>query len=236
MRTLSDPRRFRRLVAGVCLIAAPVTLLVGALLHPQIERDGAAHLAVVAESPDRYYAAHTVLLVGLVLLLFAILGLVHLLRRGAPALGHVGGGLAIIGLFGPTALVAVDGIAVTQMAQPGSSPEEMAALVDRIKESSGLAAIAGAGALALMLGMLALAYGAWRARAVQPWAAVGIAIGALVFFVGQVTDNRLIFAAAFAVYLAALGSVEWRILSESDEEWAGQPAPAAAAPAHPAPG
>jgi hypothetical protein len=31
---LSDARHFRRLVAGFCLIAVPVTLLIGALVHP----------------------------------------------------------------------------------------------------------------------------------------------------------------------------------------------------------
>ncbi len=224
MLAVSDTRHFRRLVAGICLIAAPAVLLVGAVVHPQVGDTGAAHLAVVAESPDRYYAAHAIILAGLVLFLPAVLGLMHLLRESATAFGHVGGGLAMIGLFGATAVVAVDGIAVSQMGQPEASAEEMAALLDRIKESAGLRAVAVVGAVAFLLGVLLLAYGLWRARAVQPWMAGGIAAAAIVVFIGQVTDNRFIFVIAFAIYLVALGALGWRILTESDEEWARDPA------------
>ena len=231
MLGVSDARHFRRLVAGLCLIAAPVVLLVGAVVHPQVGDAGAAHLAVVAENPDRYYAAHAIILAGLALFLPAVLGLMHLLRERATAFGHVGGGLAMIGLFGATAVVAVDGIAVSQMGQPEASAEEMAALLDRIKESAGLRGVAVVGAVAFLLGVLLLAYGLWRARALQPWMAGGISAAAIVVFIGQVTDNRFIFAIAFAIYLVALGPIGWRILTESDEEWARDPARPAATPA-----
>jgi len=229
MLAVSDARHFRRLVAGICFIVAPVVLLVGAIVHPQIEEAGAAHLAVVAENPDRYYAAHAIILAGLALFLPAILGLMHLLRERATAFGHVGGGLAMIGLLGATAVVAVDGIAVSQMGQAEGNAAEMALLLDRIKESAGLRSVAVVGAVSLLLGVLLLAYGLWRARAVQSWLAGGLAVGAIVFFIGQVTDNRFIFAIAFAVYLVALGPIGWRILVESDDDWARGPAPPAAA-------
>jgi Domain of unknown function (DUF4386) len=222
---LSDARHFRRLAAGFCLIAAPLVLFVGAVVHPQSKEDSAAHLAVVGDNPDRYYAAHALLLIGLALFLPAILGLMHLLRVDATAFGHVGGGLTMIGLLGATAVVAVDGVAVTQMGQPEASPQEMAALLDRIKESAGFRAIAVIGAVSFLLGALLLAYGLWRARAVQPWVAAGIAVGAIAVFIGQVTDNRTIFAIAFAIYLVALGPLGWRLLTESDEEWAREPQP-----------
>ena len=230
MLGVSDARHFRKLVAGICLIAAPVVLLVGAVVHPQVEDEGAAHLAVVADNPDRYYAAHAIILAGLALFLPAVLGLMHLLRERATAFGHVGGGLAMIGLFGATAVVAVDGIAVSQMGQPEASAEEMAALLDRIKESAGLRAVAVVGAVSFLLGVLLLAYGLRRARAVQPWMAGGIAAAGTVVFIGQVTDNRFIFAIAFAIYFVALGPIGWRILTESDEQWAPDPALPAATP------
>jgi hypothetical protein len=220
MLGLSDARHFRRLVAGFCLIAAPIVLLVGAGLHPLIERDGAAHLAVVRENPDRYFVAHAILLLGLVLFLPAVLGLMHLLRQRATAFGHVGGGLAMIGLFGATAIVAVDGIAVSQMGRPGVSPAEMATLLDGIKESVGLRIVAVVAGISLLSSILLLAYGSWRARVLQPWAAGALAVAAIVFFLGQVTDNSRIFAAAFAIYLVALGPLGWRTLTESDEQWA----------------
>ena len=70
---------FRRPVAGFCLIAAPVVLLVGALVHPRSKDDAAAPIAIVSDNADRYYAAHAILLAGLALFLPAVLGL----NRGA---------------------------------------------------------------------------------------------------------------------------------------------------------
>jgi hypothetical protein len=217
---LSDTHHFRRVVAGFCLMAAPVVLFAGAIAHPQSEDEAAAHLAVVAEDPNRYYAAHAVLLVGLALLLPAILALGHLLSERATALGHVGGAVAIIGLLGATALVAVDGIAITQMGQPNANPNEMAALLDRIKESAGFRAIAVVGAVSMLTGVLLLALGLWRTSAAHPLAAAGVAVAAIAFFIGQVTDDRRIFAIAFAIYLIVLAPLGWKILRGSDEDWA----------------
>lgn len=92
-------------------------------------------------------------------------------------------------------------------------------------------AIAVVGAIAFLLGMLLLACGLWRTRAVQRWGAGAIAAAAIVVFIGQVADNRAIFAIAFAIYLVGLGPLGWKILTESDEEWARVPAPPSATPA-----
>lgn len=191
----------------------------------------AAHLDVVRESPGRYFLAHATLLVGLALYLPVILAFMHLLRERSASFGHLGGGLAMIGLFGATAIVAVDGIAVSQMGQPEADAEEMAALLDRIQESNGLRAIAVGSALALLVGvLLLLAYALWRESAVHPLTAGGMAIAAVVFFIGQVTDNRLIFALAFAVYFVSLAPLGRRILAETDPEWVARSATPERAP------
>jgi hypothetical protein len=221
MRTLSNSSRFRRLGAGLCMIAAPLMLLVGALLHPDSGGSASAHIAAIAANPGRNYTSHTTILVGLVFFLGVILSLVHLLGARAPAVANVGGVLAIIGLFGATSIVAVDGIAFSQMGQPDADAQEMAALLDRIMKSAGARAIAVVGALSFLLGMLVLAYRLWRARVVGSWVAPGVATAAIGLFLGQVTDNRVIFAIAFAVYLVTLGPLGWTTLSQSDDEWAG---------------
>lgn len=230
---LSDPRHFRRLLAAYCLIAAPVVLLIGATVHPQSKDVATEHLAVVADNPARYYVAHAILLAGLVLLLPALLGIMHLLRERATAFGLIGGGLAMIGLFGAASIVAVDGITISQMGQPQANVEEMAALLDRIKESAGLRAIAVVGAVSFLVGMLLLAYGVWREKVVQPLVAGLIAAAAITFFVGQVIDNQIIFAIAFAIYLIGFGLLGRRILAQSDEEWALVSAGPAATPVRP---
>ena len=225
MRTLSDTRRFRRLGGGLCMIAAPPTLLVGALLHPDSGGSASAHVAAIAADPGRNYASHTAILVGLALFLGVILGLVHLLGERAPVAANVGGTLAILGLLGATSIVAVDGIAFSQLGQPEANAAEMAALLDRIMESAGARVIAVVGAFSFLVGMLVLAYGLWRTRAVRSWVAPALAAAAIAFFVGQVTDNPVVFAIAFALYLVSLGPLGWATLSQSDAEWAGEAAP-----------
>ena len=102
MSEIADARCLNGRIAGACLVAAPAVLLVGALIHPQVSHDASAHLAVVAQSPGRYYAAHAILLAGLVLFLPALLALVRPLSGTATAFNQLGGALAIIGLFGAT--------------------------------------------------------------------------------------------------------------------------------------
>jgi hypothetical protein len=58
-----------------------------------------------------------------------------------------------------------------------------------------------------------------------------IAVAAIAVFIGQVTDNRIIFAIAFGLYVVALAPLGRRILTESDEEWVRESAPPAAAAA-----
>jgi hypothetical protein len=113
------------------------------------------------------------------------------------------------------------------MAQPKANADEMTALLDRILESAGFRAIGLIGAVALLLGVLLLAYGLWRAGAMQPWMAGATAVAAIVVLVAQLTHNRVIFAIAFAIYVVALAPLGWRILTESDEDW--EPAPASPA-------
>ena len=216
---LSDATHFRRLVAGFCLNRC-ASDPAGRSTHPPSGKEAAAaHLAVVGEDPGRYALAHALLLLGLALFLPVVLALMHLLRDHGTTLGNLGSGLAVFGLFGATAVVAVDGIAVSQMGQPGAGIQEMSALLDRIKESPGLRGAAVVAGVALMLGMVLLAIGLWQARAVRLWVAAMVAAGAIAFFVGVATDNRIIFAMAFALYLAALGPLGWRILRETDDEW-----------------
>ncbi len=150
-------------------------------------------------------------------------------RSDRRRLANLGGVLATVGVLGATSIVAVDGIAFTQIGQSDANAEQMVALLDRIMESTGARAIAVVGALSFLLGMLLLAYGLWQARVARLWIAPAVAAAAIGFFLGQVTDDPVIFATAFALYLVALAPLGWAVLSKSDDEWAGDQAPTAVA-------
>src|SRR6476469_7242488 len=85
---MSDAHHFRKMVAGFCMIFAPLCVLVGFIVDPD--------------------AAYAFLFVGAILMVPAALGLMHMLREREVAYGHMGGGLSLIGLMGMTGLIGLD--------------------------------------------------------------------------------------------------------------------------------
>jgi hypothetical protein len=101
-------RLYQRLAAG-SLIVAPLVLLAGELLHPELHLDPARQLAVAAANPDRWYLAHLLSLIGFALLVPAILGLTRLVGQGRAALADLGGTLALLGVLAASGLLSIDG-------------------------------------------------------------------------------------------------------------------------------
>ena len=85
---ISDAHHFRKMVAGFCMLFAPICLLIGFIVDPD--------------------ASYAFLFVGAILMVPAALGLMHMLREREVAFGHLGGGLSLIGLMGMAGLVGMD--------------------------------------------------------------------------------------------------------------------------------
>jgi hypothetical protein len=88
MSGISDAHHFRKMVAGFCMLFAPLCMLVGFIVDPD--------------------ASYAFLFVGAVLMVPAALGLMHMLREREVVFGHLGGGLSLIGLMGTAGLVGMD--------------------------------------------------------------------------------------------------------------------------------
>src|SRR3954469_23964102 len=88
MSGISDAHHFRKMVAGFCMLFAPLCMLVGFIVDPD--------------------ASYAFLFIGAVLMVPAALGLMHMLREREVAFGHLGGGLSLIGLMGMAGLVGMD--------------------------------------------------------------------------------------------------------------------------------
>ena len=214
---LSDAHHFRKMLAGACMVVAPVVLLVAMVIHPTSDMDEATQVATIADNLDAWYVAHLLAFVAIVLMVPALLGLMHMLRERQVALGHVGGGLAMLGLLAFTGIVAME-LVMWQMAGAGSTAEAVA-LLERLNETAGIVFPFVLLSFGFSLGMAFLAVGLYRARAVQSWMAVFVAVGALAFgFAIAVATNWLtIVAAAFLV--VGLGAIGRMVLRETDEAW-----------------
>src|SRR3954469_26013585 len=152
MRGLSDAHHFRRMVAGTCMVFGPLLALVSGIVQPDPKLNEAQQLAVVAGHMDAWYAAQVIALVAIALAVPAVLGLMHMLREREVAWGHVGGGLALLGLLAYTGIVTL-GLVQWQMAAGDSD------LLHRLNHTAGTEFPFAAGALAFGLGMVCLSIG-----------------------------------------------------------------------------
>jgi hypothetical protein len=214
---LSDAHHFRKIVAGACMVVAPLVLLAAMVIHPASDMDEATQVATIADNLDAWYVAHLLALVSIALTVPAVLGLMHMLREREVAFGHVGGGLAMLGLLAFAGVVGME-LVMWQMVAGGSTREAVA-LLERLNETAGIVIPLLLVSFGLSLGLVCLAIGLYRARAVQSWMAISVASGAILLGVafGAALNWLAIVAAAFLV--VGLGAIGRMVLRETDEAW-----------------
>jgi hypothetical protein len=217
MFSLKDSHHFRKMVAGVCMVLAPALILVAEVVHPERHSDAGEQLAVIAANQDAWYAAHLVAIAGIVLLLPAVLGLMHMLREREPMWGALGGGLGMLGVVATSMIIAIEGFVGWQAGAQNST--EMVALFDAMQESAGIVVPVFVMGLALNLGVIALAFGMFRARAIHPWMAAALMLAAIGFGIAGFGAIGWLGIVSAAVLFVALGSVGRMVLRESDEDW-----------------
>jgi hypothetical protein len=199
------------------MVVAPFVLLVAMVIHPASDMDEATQVATIADNLDAWYVAHLLAFVAIMLMVPALLGLMHMLRERQVALGHVGGGLALVGLLAFTGLVAME-LVLWQMAGAGNTAETVA-LLERLNETAGIVIPFVLLSFGFALGMACLAVGLYRARAVQSWMAVFVAVGAILFGFAVATAMNWLAIVAAAFLLVGLGAIGRMVLRETDEAW-----------------
>ena len=214
---LSDAHHFRKMVAGACMVVAPLVLLFATVIHPAGSMNEATQVATIADNLDAWYVAHLLALIAIAVMVPAVLGLMHMLREREVAFGHVGGGVAMLGLLAFAGIVGME-LVMWQMVAGGSTREAVA-LLERLNETAGIVIPFAFVSFGFALGLASLAAGLYRARVVQSWMAVSVAVGAVLFGIafGAATNWLAIVAAAFLV--VGLGAIGRMILRETDEAW-----------------
>src|SRR4051812_50195088 len=97
MRGLSDAHHFRKMVAGTCMVLAPVLALVAGIVQPGTKLDEAKELAVVAGNLDAWDVAPGVALSSVVLAGPALVGLLSKPPGRGGGRGPAGGGPGGVG-------------------------------------------------------------------------------------------------------------------------------------------
>lgn len=217
MNRLSNAHHFRKQVAGICMLIAPVLLLAGVIIHPETGSSESSMIAAAAGDPDAWYWSHLLVLGSLVLAVPATLGFMHMLREREVAWGHAGGGLAMLGIIAFVGIVTVEGFVGWQAATGDRA--EMTALLQRLFDSDGFGALFGIASFGYVLGIVTLAMGLYRARATQSYFALFLAAGAVLLTIAAPTASELLAVIGAAFLVVGSGMVGRTVLSESDEEW-----------------
>jgi hypothetical protein len=212
-------KHFSKIAVGICLIGAPLLTLVSTVVSPALKSDEAAQVAVIAAHPARYYAFALFTFAGIAMMIPAILGLTHLTRDRAPGWGNWGGSLALLGAIIAAGDAATQWL-IWQMGAAGADQAQMAALLKRYDSAVGSSLPFSIGGLAILVGVVLLGIGLYRARAVPAWTAAGFVLGIVLNLVGFTAASLAILILSSLILLLALAPIGWRVLTESDDDWA----------------
>jgi len=214
MLKIGAANNFRRTLAGLCLIAAPLVGLIGALLTPRFAGGFGDELATISEQPERWLISTFLTLLSFFLLIPAVLGIVHLLRDRAVALGHLGAGLVLLGLYFHAAVIGYSLVEVPLTAS-GIGRARTIEFTEQMYDSTAFTMIL-LPFLSFYLGSVILAVALWRARVTPLWIAFVIVLALLTEFFGP---EALSPALMFLLLLVGFGWIGLKVLRMADAEW-----------------
>ncbi len=213
MLKLGDANSFRRTALGLCLIAAPLIGLMSALITPRYTGGMGGELAAISEHTGHWLVGEALNLITFFLFMLAALGTFHLLRHRSVVLGHVGGGLVLLGAYFHGAII---GFALVEVPLVESGARDwMVEFASGMYESIAFTMILFP-FLSFFVGWILLAIALWRARVAPLWVAATLGVAPLSEFFGpEALSPELM----FALFLIGLGYLGLRILRLSDKEW-----------------
>lgn len=181
------PRPYHRVIGAASLIVGPALMSVGDLFHPPESWDPVAQVAIVAAAPSRWYAAHLLLFMGMLLFVPGILALTAIVADRRPALGYAA---RVLMLAAVGALSAVFGFEML-LGRFVAGAADRSAAVALLQTFMGPAVFA-----VLMPGLLAFFVG------------TGLAVAPLASNAGPLRGPALVFALGTALILAEIISAQ----------------------------
>jgi hypothetical protein len=216
--SLTDSHHLRKMVAGVCMVLAPLLFLAAFIVSPKLETGAVAQLRVAAAHIDRFYISNLLGVIGLVLLFPAVLGLMHMLRERRPLYGVFGGALAMLGLFGSLASGAV-GFAVWEMARHGGANATNSSVLHSMLHDAGAMIPLYIVGMVIAIGFVLLGAGMYLARVVDWWMSLLIAAGAVCVTIAFPVASLTLGIVGAALLFVGLGSTGLMVIRETDADW-----------------
>lgn len=212
------PRDYRTLIAVASLIVGPLLMSIGDLIHPEERMDSAEQIAILADHASRWYAAHLLLFIGMMLAIPGLLALASLTAERSPAAGYAARILTLIGAAAFTSIFLGE-MLIGRFVTDGGDSAAATDLLD-ITLSGPIVAAVVPGVLAFFAGIAAFASPLVIAGGKLRWIAVLYSIGALLILAEIISaqvilsqiGNILIFCGGTtAAWLILRGEIRLRV-------------------------
>jgi hypothetical protein len=203
-------RDYRTLIAAASLIVGPHLMTIGDLFHPEERMDTAQQIAILADHASRWYAAHLLLFIGMLLSIPGLLALASLTAQRNPAAGYAARILALIGAAAFAAIF-VGEMLIGRFVADGADTAAATDLLDSMFSGPMVAAVMP-GALAFFVGTAAFAIPLVMAGGKLRWIAVLYSIGVLLIL-GEILSAQVILSQIgnFLIFCGA-ATAAWLIL------------------------
>lgn len=122
---IAQGRGYQTLIGAASLAVGPLVMAVGDLLHPKETSDIGGQAAIIVEQATRWYLAHLLLLIGLVLFVPGLLTLTGLAAASRPRVGYAARVLVVIGVGGAAAVFVAEMLAGRLGAVSAAATEEL---------------------------------------------------------------------------------------------------------------
>lgn len=214
MLKFGNAATFRRTAAGLSLIAAPLFGLIGAAVLPAFTGGMEGELTFIAARPERWLTGLYLDLLAWPFMIVAIIGLLHLLRVRGVVLGHIGGGLMLLGSFFHGAVLGFQFVEAPLVVS-GINHAQMVTFSEQMYEHTAFTMLL-LPFMGFYVGLLILAVALWRARVVPLWIAGLIVAAIAVEFFGPPAFHTLLF---LGLLLIAFGWIGLKVLRMPDTQW-----------------
>ena len=210
MALSSSPRDFRTLVAAASLFTGPLLMSIGDLLHPEERMDPSEQMAILVGQASRWYTAHLLLFIGMMLFIPGLLALASLTAARKPTVGYAARLLILVGTAAISSIF-VGEMLIGRFVLDGADPAAATDLLESMFSGPMLAAV-GPAMLAFFVGSALFAIPLIRAGGGLRWAAGAILIGVLLILAEILSAQVLL--SQIGNVLAFLGSATaaWLLL------------------------
>ena len=182
----------RTVVAAVSIVVGPLLMSVGDLIHPQESWDTTVQAAVIVEHAShasRWYVAHLLLFVGILVVIPGVLAIASFTAERTPRGGYVARVLSLIGVAA-FATIFVGEMLIGRYISDGASISAATKLLETFQSGPILGAVM-VGGIAFFLGVAWMAVPLISAGGLLRWPALAFLIGALLIG-GEITTAQVL--------------------------------------------